>query len=213
MSSEVFTFKVQAKVLPHGIFIHSNSKYWSFIWTNWLYGLTPDRAIAEINRVFNDLMFHSIDEERIHNRLCTVLGRNLPHKIPAYAIANVINTIGGDPRSLSLSYEKLRVEWSNLYDKAVKHNGFEIKEGQEPMMKIFSAHFVLNREVYHFGGLNNRIDANKTMVYLKACATEEKVWINRDGFIKAMEKTVKKLTEEPIMPSIPRVGNPDRTIS
>ena len=211
MSSEVFTFKVEAKTLPHGILVYSNSKYWSFIWTNWLRGLTPDRAIHEINSVFNDLMFRSIDEERIHNRLCTVLGKNLPRKIPGHAIANIINSIGSDPKSLALSYEKLKEEWSNLYDKAVKQNGLETQLGHEPMMKIFSAHFLLNREVYHFGGLNGRIDANKTMSYLKEFAIGKNVWISRDGFIKAMEKTVRKLTAEPIV-QIPRVLNPDKII-
>ncbi len=210
MSSEVFTFKVGAKTLPHGIFVYSNSRYSSFIWTNWFHGLTPDRAIHEVNRVFNDLKFRSINEHQIYNRICTVLGRNLPRKIPGHAIANVINSIGTDPKSLTPSYANLKEEWSRTFDRTVKQNGFLIEEGQEPMMKIYSAHFLLNREVFRFGGLNGRIDANRTMSHLKQFATE-KVWINRDGFCKAMEKTVRKLTEEPLV-SRPRVGNPNRTI-
>lgn len=208
MSSEVFTFKVEAVTLPHGIFVHSNSKYWSFIWTNWFYGLTPDRAIHEINRVFNDLMFRSIDEERIHNRICTILGNNLPRRIPGHAIANVINGIGSDPKSLDLSFNKLKEEWSKMFNKCVKHNGIPVEEGKELLMKIYSAHFLLNREVYHFGGLNARVNANKTMSYLKEFSTEQNVWINCDGFCNALEKTVRKLTSEPIIPEL-KMGRKD----
>ncbi len=92
-----------------------------------------------------------------------------------------------------------------------ENNGLEIKEGKEPIMKIFSAHFVLNREVYYFGGLNSRVVANRTMAYLKEFATEKNVWENRVGFIGAMKKTVRKLTGEPVVP-MPWVGNSDRII-